>query len=346
MRGPLIRISAPDGVPCRARSARCRRRNDVAAVLGAVVFAIAVAFGTRLHAAEQPYPVRPIRMITTAPGSGTDLLARMIAQGMATRMGQQTVVDNRGLIGIELAAKAAPDGYTLLLYTSPLWLTPVFRDDVAWDVLRDFVPLIAPTTTPNVLLVHPSLPVKTVPELVAYAKARPGELNYASGSTAASAHIAAELFKHLAGVDLVRVNFKGTGPAMTAVMSGEVQVVFPAAGTAMSYVRSGKLRALGVTSARASTLAPGLPTVAEQGLPGYESSSVTGVFAPAKTPPHVVSRLHEEMLGVLVTPEVKEKLFATGLEVLALPPAEFETFIRREVARMDVMVKRAGLKER
>jgi tripartite-type tricarboxylate transporter receptor subunit TctC len=285
-------------------------------------------------------------MITTAPGSGTDLLARMIAQGIGSRMGQQTVVDNRGLIGIELAAKAVPDGYTLLLYTSPLWLTPVFRDDVAWNVSRDFVPIIAPTTTPNVLLVHPSLPVKSVPELVAYAKTRPGELNYASGSTAASAHIAAEFFKHLAGVELVRVNFKGTGPAMTAVMSGEVQVVFPAAGTAMSYVRSGKLRALGVTSAKPSPLAPGMPTVAEQGLPGYESSSVTGVFAPARTPPRIVDRLYDEMQRVLAAAEVKEKLFATGLEVLALPPAEFENFIRSEVARMDVMVKRAGLKEK
>ena len=269
-----------------------------------VLAACALTFATGVPAAEQPYPVRPIRLITTAPGSGTDLLARMLAQGVGARLGQQMVVDNRGIVGIELAAKAAADGYTLLLYTSPLWLTPVFRDDVAWDVSRDFTPIIAPTTTPNVLLVHPSLPVKSVPELVAYAKARPRELNYASGSTAASAHIAAELFKHMAGVDLVRVNFKGTGPAMTAVMSGEVHVVFPAAGTAMSFVRSGKLRALGVTSKGPSPLAPGMPTVAEQGLPGYESSSVTGVFAPANTPSDIVKRLYDEMRRVLETPEV------------------------------------------
>lgn len=312
----------------------------------AILAACAFTLATALHGAEPSYPVRPIRMITTAAASGTDLLARMIAQGIGTRMGQQTIVDNRGLIGIELAAKAAPDGYTVLLYTSPLWLTPVFRDDVAWDVSRDFVPIVAPTTTPNILLVNPSVPVKSVPELVAHAKSRPGELNYASGSTAASAHIAAELFKHMAGVDLVRVNFKGTGPGMTAVISGEVHVVFPAAGTAMSYVRSGKLRALGVTSAQPTPLAPGMPTVAEQGLPGYESSSVTGVFAPTKTPRAIVKRLYDEMHRVLSTPDVKEKLFNTGLEVIALTPAEFEKFIRSEVARMDVMVKRAGLKER
>jgi tripartite-type tricarboxylate transporter receptor subunit TctC len=321
-----------------------RRRSRLA--LRFVLAATACALATAVQAAEQAYPVRPVRLITTAPGSGTDLLARMLAQGMSPRIGEQMVVDNRGNVGIELAAKAAPDGYTLLLYTSPLWLTPLFRDDVAWDLSRDFVPIIAPTTTPNVLLVHPSLPVKSVAELIAYAKARPGELNYASGSTAASAHTAAELFKYMAGVDLVRVNFKGTGPAMTAVMSGEVQVVFPAAGTAMSYVRSGKLRALGVTSLQASPLAPGMPTVAEQGLPGYESSSVTGVFAPARTPSGIVKRLYEEMQRVLLTPEVKEKLFSTGLEVLALPPAEFEKFIESEVARMAAIVKRAGLKEK
>ncbi|MGZ8265829.1 MAG: Bug family tripartite tricarboxylate transporter substrate binding protein [Burkholderiales bacterium] len=338
----VLRLLGTDGY--RAFVPRLLRTNSWKAFVPILAALTAMAFIG--NAAAQAYPTRPVRIITTVPGSGTDLLARMIAQGVSARLGQQAVVDNRGIVGIELAAKAAPDGYTLLLYTSPLWLTPVFREEVAWDVARDFTPIVAPTTTPNVLVVNPSLPVKSVPEFIAYAKARPGTLNYASGSTAASAHIAAELFKYMAGVNLVRVNFKGTGPAMTALLSGEVQVVFPAAGTAMPYVRSGKLRALGVTSAQPSPLAPGLPTVAEAGLPGYESSSLTGVFAPAKTPPAVVNRLYDEMQRVLHAPEVKEKLFNTGLEVVALSPAEFTKFIRSEVARMDVLVKRAGLKEK
>jgi tripartite-type tricarboxylate transporter receptor subunit TctC len=255
------------------------------------------------------------------------------------------VVDNRGIVGIETAAKAAPDGYTLLLYTSPLWLTPVFRNDVSWDVLRDFTPIMSPTTTPNVLVVHPSVAAKSVQELIAYAKAKPGALNYASGSTAASAHIAAELFKSMAGVDFVRVNFKGTGPALTALLGGEVQVMFPAAGSVTPHVKAGKLRALAVTSAQPSALAPGLPTVAAAGLPGYESSSLTGIFAPAKTPSAIVNRLNDEMGRTLGRPDVKERLFVSGLEVIALPPAEFTKFIRTEVARMEKMVKSAGLRE-
>ncbi|HEV7801675.1 MAG TPA: tripartite tricarboxylate transporter substrate binding protein [Burkholderiales bacterium] len=296
-------------------------------------------------AAAQTYPARPIRIITTVPGSGTDLVARMLAQGLTSALGQQAVVDNRGIVGIETAAKAAPDGYTLLLYTSPLWLTPVFRNDVSWDVLRDFTPIMSPTTTPNVLVVHPSVAAKSVQELIAYAKAKPGALNYASGSTAASAHIAAELFKSMAGVDFVRVNFKGTGPALTALLGGEVQVMFPAAGSVTPHVKAGKLRALAVTSAQPSALAPGLPTVAAAGLPGYESSSLTGIFAPAKTPSAIVNRLNDEMGRTLGRPDVKERLFVSGLEVIALPPAEFTKFIRTEVARMEKMVKSAGLRE-
>ncbi|MGZ8212445.1 MAG: Bug family tripartite tricarboxylate transporter substrate binding protein, partial [Burkholderiales bacterium] len=182
----VLRLLGMDGY--RAFVPRLLRTNSWKAFVPILAALTAMAFIG--NAAAQAYPTRPVRIITTVPGSGTDLLARMIAQGVSARLGQQAVVDNRGIVGIELAAKAAPDGYTLLLYTSPLWLTPVFREEVAWDVARDFTPIVAPTTTPNVLVVNPSLPVKSVPEFIAYAKARPGALNYASGSTAASAHIA------------------------------------------------------------------------------------------------------------------------------------------------------------
>ena len=311
----------------------------------AVAAALMLVAGAAAAADAQTYPTRSIRIITAVPGSGTDLMSRVIAQGLSTGFGQPAVVDNRGIVGIEVAAKAAPDGYTLLLYTSPLWLMPAFRSDVSWDVLRDFVPIMAPTVTPNIVVVLTSLPVTSVPELIAYAKARPGALNYGSGSTGSTAHIAGELFKSMAGVDLVRINFKGTGVGLTAMLAGEVQVMFPAAGTATPFLKSGKLRALAVTSAQPSALATGLPTVSASGLPGYESTSLTGVFAPVQTPAAIVNRLYAEMVRTLSSPEVKERLFSTGLEVITLPSGEFAKFIRSEASRIEKLVKSAKLRE-
>ena len=296
-------------------------------------------------AEAQTYPTRAIRIITAVPGSGTDLISRVIAQGLTSNLGQPAVVDNRGIVGIEVAAKASPDGYTLLLYTSPLWLMPIFRTDASWDVLRDFKPIMAPTVTPNILVVLPSLPVSSVHELIAYAKAKPGALNYGSGSTGSTAHIAGELFKSMNGVDLVRINFKGTGVALTAMLAGEVQVIFPAAGTATPFIKSGKVRALAVSSAQPSALAPGLPTIAASGVPGYESSSMSGIFAPAHTPAPIVNRLYAEMVRLLTVPEVKERLFSTGLDVVTLPSDEFARFIRSDVSRVTKMVKNAKLRE-
>ena len=227
----------------------------------AMIFGAAMVCG-------QSYPNRPVRIVTTEPGSGTDLMARIIAQELTGGLGQPVIVDNRGIIAMELVAKAAPDGYTLLLYTSPLWLTPIFRDRVPWDPVKDFSTITAATATPNVLVVHPSLPVVSVKELIALGKARPGELNYGSGSTGASAHIAAELFKAMAGVDIVRVAFKGTGAALNSLIGGQIQLMFPAAGSATPHVKSGRLKALAVTSSAPSALAPGLPTMAAAGVPG------------------------------------------------------------------------------
>jgi tripartite-type tricarboxylate transporter receptor subunit TctC len=312
----------------------------IMAVCGFTVMALAtgMTYG-------QSYPVKPVRIVTVAAGSGTDLLARVLAKGMSAGLGQNVVVDNRGIVAIDIAAKADADGYTLLLYTSPLWLAPVFRSDVTWSIWRDFRPVISPTVAPNILVVSPSLPVKSVKELIALAKAKPGELNYASGSTAASAHLAAELFKHMAGANIVRINFRGTGPGLTALFSGEVQMMFPAAGSAIGHIKAGRMRALGVSTAQPSALVPGLPTLAASGLPGYASESHTGVFVPAGTSAKIIAVLQRTMAGTLNTPEVKKRLFGLGLEVVADTPAEFTAFINSEITRMQRLVKSAGLKE-
>jgi tripartite-type tricarboxylate transporter receptor subunit TctC len=225
-----------------------------------------------------------------------------------------------------------------------LWIAPFFRD-VQWDPVRDYAPVALAVGSPNLLTVHPSLPVKSVKDLIGLAKVRPGELNYGSGSTGASPHLSAELFKSMAGVNLVRVSFKGTGPAVVAVMSGELQVLFPTVGSGMPYVKTGKLRALAVTTLQPTALAPGLPTMAASGLPGYESVSLSGFLAPAKTPAAAIDRLSAEIIRMLKRNEIREKLFTMGLEVVAGTPDEFAATIRREMAKWGKLIKDAGLRE-
>ncbi|HYH40926.1 MAG TPA: tripartite tricarboxylate transporter substrate-binding protein, partial [Burkholderiales bacterium] len=238
-----------------------------------------LAFGVT-HA--QTYPVKPIRILTVQAGSASDLASRLLAKELQESLGQPVIVDNRGLIAAELAAQAPPDGYTLLHYTSPIWIVPLFRS-VGWDVERDLAPIALTVFSPNILVVHPSLPVKTVKELIAFAKQRPGELNYGTSSTGSSNHLAGELFKSMAGVNMVRVAFKGGGQSVNSLVSGEMQVSFPAAASIMGAINSGKVRALAVTSAKPTALVPGLPTMAQSGLPGYETISYTCLFAPART---------------------------------------------------------------
>jgi tripartite-type tricarboxylate transporter receptor subunit TctC len=296
-------------------------------------------------ASGQNYPIKPIRIVTTEPGSTTELVGRLIAQGLTGSLGQQVIVENRGITAIETVAKATPDGYTLLLYTSPLWLTPFLRDNVTWDPVRDFLPITLTVGTPNVLVVHPSLPVKSVEELIALAKARPGELNYGSGSAGASPHLSAELFKAMAGVDLVRVPFRGTGPALNTLIGGQLQLMFPTAGSVTSHVESGRLRALAVTTARPSALAPGLPTVAASGLPGYESISLSGMLAPARTPATIIGQLNQEVVRVLNRAAVKGRLFNVGVEVIASSPEEFASKIKSEMAKWGKVIRDAGIRE-
>ena len=317
-----------------------RRYSIFLAVAAATLLATA-----SLPAGAQSWPAKPVRVVTTQPGSSAELMGRLIAPGLSSALGQQVVIDNRGLVAAEIVARAPADGYTLLLYTSPLWIAPFFRDNVPWDVVRDFAPVALAVGSPNILVVHPSLPVKSVKDLIAFVKARPGQLNYGSGSTGASPHLSAELFKSMAGLDIVRVSFKGTGTALVALMSGDLQVMFPTAGSGMPSVKSGKLRALAVTTLQPTALAPGLPTMAASGLAGYESVSLSGFLTPSGTPAPIVSRLSQEILRMLNRPEVKERLFSMGLEVMAKSPQEFAATIKREMTKWSKLIKEARLRE-
>lgn len=295
-------------------------------------------------AAAQQFPVKPIRVVTTVSGGGNDLVARLVGPKIAESLGQQMVVDNRGSIGPEIVAREKPDGYTLLIAGGNLWTLQFLRSQVGWDAERDFAPVTLAGTLPNIIVVHPSLPVKSVRELIALARKRPGELNYSSGTTGVSTHLAGELFNILARVDIVRVPYKGGGPSMNAVIAGEAQVSFPNAGTVAPHITSGRVRALAVSTATPSTLFPGLPTVASAGVPGYEWIAMIGFFAPAHTPPAVVGLLNRELVRVLRQPDVEERLHRSGIEVAANAPDAFAAMIKADIARTAKLIREAGIK--
>lgn len=292
----------------------------------------------------QAYPSRPVRIVTSEPGGGNDILARIVAEGLTNSLPQRAIVDNRGIVAVEIAAKAAPDGHTLVVYGATIWLMPLLRDKVAWDPLKDFTPVTLAVQLPNILVVHPSLPVKSVRELIALAKAKPGELNYAAGTIGVSPHLAGELFKALAGVNITMVPYKGGGPALNGLLGGEVHLMFPNAGAAMPQIRSGRVRALAVSTAKPSTLVPDLPTIAST-VPGYETMATICVFAPARTPAAIINLLSREMGRTLTRPDVKERLFSLGAEVVASSPAELAAYMRTDMARMGKVLKDAGVHE-
>ena len=290
--------------------------------------------------AQDKYPSRVIRFVTAAPGSNHDWGARMTAHELTARINQRVIVENRGSISIEYVAKEAPaDGYTVLFYGAVVWLQPLLGK-VNWDPLADFTPVTLAITSPNVLAVHPALPVKTTKELIALARSRPGELNYGAGGGGSTPHIAAELFKHLAKVNLVRVNYKGSGPAQVGLITGEVQVMFAGLGPIQPHVASGKVRALAVTSAKRTRLMPDLPTVAEV-VPGYESEAAIGFFVPKRTSPAIVSYLNREIAQALKAAD-QDKITAAGVEVVGNSPEEFTSFIKADVARMSAVIKSAA----
>ena len=294
----------------------------------------------------QGYPHKPIRIITTEVGGGSDIAARLIAQGMTGPLGQPVIVENRGggaTISGEIVAKASPDGYTLFVAAGTLWIGPLLRK-TPYDPVKDFAPITLVVSTPNLLIGHPSL-ANSVKELIALAKAKPGQLNYGSGATGASSHLAAELFKSMAGVNIVRIPYKGSGLAVNAVIANEVQMMFPNASIAIPHVKSGRLKALGVTSAEPSAVLPGVPTISASGLPGYESVLHTGLFAPAKTPAAIITRLNRDIVRYLGTPEAKELFLRTGgSEVVANKPEQFAAKIKSEMVRLGKLIKDVGIR--
>ena len=306
--------------------------------------AIFVTLSSYMGWAQTPsYPARPIRFVTTPPGSGSDVIARILLQPLTQSLGQQVVIDNRGPIGAELVAKSKPDGYTLLCYGPTIWIAPLINTQVEYNVERDFMPITMVAVSPNLIVVHPSLPVKTLKDLIALARAKPEQLNYASGSTGSGAHLTGELFNSLARVKIVRVSYKGSGPGLVALLSGEVEVSFPNAGTVAPYLKSGKLRALAVTTLQRSELTPGLPTAVEAGLVGFESSTPFGYFAPTGTPPEILGRLHQELVQALKAPGVKERLFGLGMETVGNEPQRFAAVIKGDVAKWSKLIKQAGI---
>ena len=306
------------------------------------VFMVVVAYAGVLSA--QTFPSKHIRIVAAAVGGGNDLAARIVAQKLSGAMGQPVIVENRGSIGSEIVSKATPDGYSLLFYSSSLWISPYLRDLPPFDARRDFTPIGLSALSPNILVVHPLLPLKTLNDLIALAKAQPGVLNYGSSSTGSAQHLAAELLKSMAGINIVRINYKGPGAAISDLLSGQVQIMISTAASVSPHVKSGRLRALAVGSPRPSALTPGLPTVAASGLPGYEAESPFGLFAPVKTPASVISRLNQEIAQVLQRAEVKERLFNSGIEPVGSSPEQLATAMKTDMTRMGKVITDAGIR--
>jgi tripartite-type tricarboxylate transporter receptor subunit TctC len=308
------------------------------------IFAINVlALGAGV-ATGQDYPNKTVRIVAAAAGGGGDFQGRLLAQAIAGPLGQPVIVENRGssVLSGDAVAKAAPDGYTLLVQGASLWVSGLLQE-LPYNAVRDFTPVVHISREVFILAVHPSVPVKTVKELIDFAKARPGQLDFATGSIGGPGHLGGELLKSMAGINIVRVSFKGTAPSVTGLISGDGHLTIADAPLVMPHARSGKLRALAVTSPDPSALAPGLPTVAAS-LPGYELLGASGIWAPIKTPAAIISRLNQEMARYLRTPEAKEKLLSAQLEVVGGTPEQFDAFIKSDIARWSKVIKDAGIK--
>ena len=297
-------------------------------------------------AQAQGFPDKTIRIVTTEPGSTSDFLARLLAQGISGGLGRQVIVENRGggLLASDAVLRAAPDGTNIILNGSSLWLSPLMRENAPYDAVKDFSPITLAASAPSVLVVHPSLPVRTVSELIALAKSKPGELNYGSGSTGAPSHLAVELFKAQTGIDMVHVAYRGNPLAMIDVIGGHVPVFFDFVLTGAPHVRSGAVRALATTGAQRSSILPDLPTVIEAGIPGFEASTWFGVYAPAGTPKDMVAGMSDEIAAVLASPNVKKRLAELGVEPMQGGPAALGELTRSDLAKWGPVIQKAGLK--
>jgi tripartite-type tricarboxylate transporter receptor subunit TctC len=317
---------------------------------GWMLLAAAAGCGVGSYAAAaETYPVKPVRMVAAfSPGGFVDLTARLVAGPLSAALGQQVVVENRagagGIVGTELVARAAPDGYTLTVGSAGTHgVNQSLYPKLPYNVLRDFQPVARLADAPSILAVHPSLPVRSVKDLIALTRSIPGQIMYASAGAGTSTHLAAALFEHLARVKLVHVPYKGGGPAMIAVVAGEVPVTFGTAASVSPHTRSGRLRGLAVTGGQRSALLPELPTIAESGLPGYEMLNWLGMFAPAGTPRAVVEKLSSELVRIVRMPEVSGALQASGAEPSPLGPDEFAAFVKSEVEKWAKVVAATGM---
>jgi tripartite-type tricarboxylate transporter receptor subunit TctC len=300
--------------------------------------------------AAADYPDRPIRLIAPfAAGGPSDIMARLVSQKLNESMGQPLVVDNRagagGAVGCEIAAKAAPDGYTLLLGSSGnLSVNPSLYKKLPYDPVKDFQPITQLEAGPQVLVVHPSIAAKSVQELIALAKARPHALSFASGGTGTGNHLASELFKATAGIDIVHVPYKGTGQALTDLVGGQVQMMMSSLLPAIPQIKAGRLRALAVTSTKRTPVLPELPTIAESGMPGFETTSWHGILVPAKTPKAIAARLHDELVKMLAQPEVRARFTSEGIDAIGSTPQEFAAYIHAETVKYANVIKHAGIR--
>ncbi len=297
----------------------------------------------------QAYPTKPVRMIVAVPPGGpADILARLVGPKLTEALGQTVVIDNRpganGNIAYEMAARAVPDGYTFMLVAAGVAINPSLYREVHYDPVRDFAPITQGISVPNILVVHPSVPAKSVSELVALAKSRPGQLAFASAGNGTSGHLALELFKQRTGMNAIHVPYKGGGPALAEVLAGQVQALFSLALAATPQIKAGRVRALAITSGKRSPVAPELPTVAESGLPGYEVVGWFGWLAPAKTPREIVARLNAEIVKALNMPDVRERLLSQSSEPVGNSPQAFAAFIRSERDKWAGVIKRAGIR--
>jgi tripartite-type tricarboxylate transporter receptor subunit TctC len=299
-------------------------------------------------ASAQAYPARPVHLIVYfAPGGGNDITARLIGQWLSERLGQQFIIENRpgggGNIGTESVVRAAPDGYTLLLVSAPNATNATLYDKLDYNFIRDIAPVASVSHEPNVMLVHPSTPAKTVPEFIAYAKSNPNKINYASAGIGTTQHMAGELFNMMAGIHMVHVPHRGTAPALTNLLGGQVQVMFASMPPSIGYIRAGQLRALAVTTKTRSDELPDVPTV-DAFLPGFEASPFYGVGAPKKTPPEIVEKLNKEINAGLADPKLKARIATLGGTPLPGSPAEFGTLIKNETDKWAKVIKFANIK--
>jgi tripartite-type tricarboxylate transporter receptor subunit TctC len=308
---------------------------------------LAVAALAPAVAAAQTYPNRPIRLIIGyPPGGPTDIVGRTLAQKLGDMLGQNVLVDNRagasGIVGNEIASKAAPDGYTLLVAPSTVTIQHTLYAKLPYDVTRDFTPVALVAGAPLLLVIHPSVPVKTVKELIAFARARPGQLNYASPGSGSANHLSGEMLKSMTGMQVTHVPYKGGAPAEVDLLGGHVTYMFNTIASALPHVRSGRLRALGVSSARRSHAAPEIPTIAEAGVPGFESGTWYGIVGPAGLPSSIVVRLNAEINKALETPDMKERMASLGLDPMGGTPERFSEFMRQEIVKWAKVVKESG----